>query len=482
MARPTDDRCGASPDHGLARSIERRGGPERRRAIGRAAAPPALGLVLALLLVAGVPVGGTAVAQPSPTAPGATPTSTTAVPPPTSAPSTVPGPDPTTGDSSSTTGVAPTTTSGPATTDRPAPTSSVPVPTTPPPVSTTEVVGRPTDATLPPGPPDGFTQEQYRTFVDVVTACGTDPGAVCTWVLGWSGSEVAAEAAQWATDVPVRIAMVAAGALAANWLVRRAIGRYMRTLERRAGAANGTEQDHDTRRLLRMTTASASIASAATVAIFTVAAFVGLAQLDIDLGPLIAGAGVVGVALGFGAQNVVRDVLAGLFVLAEDQYGIGDVIDAGRAEGVVEGISLRITKVRDIEGTLWFVPNGIVKEVGNKTQRWSRVILDVGVAYGADHHEAARLIKESADSLWRDPDRAGDILEEPELWGVEELGDSSVAIRVAVKSAPADQWRVARELRSRIKDRFDDAGIEIPFPQQTVWVRSDAERAVGADA
>ena len=144
----------------------------------------------------------------------------------------------------------------------------------------------------------------------------------------------------------------------------------------------------------------------------------------------------------------------------------------------MEGISLRVTKLRDVEGTLWFVPNGLVNEVGNLTQRWARVILDIGIAYGADHHQAERLIKDAADSLWLDAESELTILEEPELWGVELLGDSSISVRVAVKCVPADQWAVARALRGRIKDRLDLAGIEIPFPQQSVWVRSEPEHQV----
>ena len=194
-----------------------------------------------------------------------------------------------------------------------------------------------------------------------------------------------------------------------------------------ASRQRAAEVDHEDplyseRRALRLTTASSTIAGAATVAIFTVALFVALAQFNISLGPLLAGAGIAGVALGFGAQNIVRDVLAGIFVIVEDQYGIGDVIDVGRASGTVESISLRMTRVRDIEGTLWFIPNGSLTEVGNKTQRWARVILDVDVAYGADHHEASRLIKEAADEMWNDPDSAVRLLEEPELWGVEIAG------------------------------------------------------------
>ena len=381
-------------------------------------------IVVAVLgLVAGTASISPARAQPSPQ-----PTSSTTSTPPTTAP--------------------PANNPSSTATSRPGePTTATPVPTTAPatvpPAEQPPTSASATATTLPSGPPSGFTEEQYRTFVDVVTACGPKPGAICSWVLGWTGNQSIAEAAQWTSDVPVRVLLVVLSALAANWAVRHLIERYLRRLERRAAADRGENADYDKRRLLRMATASASIASAATVAIFTVAAFVALAQLHINLGPLLAGAGIIGVALGFGAQNVVRDLLAGFFVLVEDQYGIGDIIDVGRASGVVESISLRVTKVRDVEGVLWFVPNGVVQEVGNKTQRWARVILDVDVAYAADHHEAARLIKESADAVWRDPGSGGDILEEPELWGVEALGDSSVSIRVAVKSAPADQWKVA---------------------------------------
>jgi moderate conductance mechanosensitive channel len=328
-----------------------------------------------------------------------------------------------------------------------------------------------TTTTLPAGPPEGFTEQQFRTFVDVVQACGPEPGAVCSRVLAWTGNRTVAEATQWVVDVPLAVIVIVLLALAANWLVRRGIARYLERLDDWATRAGDEDPDRSERRALRMATASSTLGSASSVAIFTIAVFVALGQFDINLGPLLAGAGIAGVALGFGAQNIVRDVLAGVFVIVEDQYGIGDIIDAGRASGVVEGVSLRTTKIRDVEGTLWFVPNGTIQEVGNMTQRWARVILDVDVAYGSDHHRAAELIKGAADEMWKDPGSEARILEEPEMWGVERLGESSVALRLAVKSAPADQWKVARELRSRIKDSFDTAGVEIPFPQRTLWVR-----------
>ena len=331
--------------------------------------------------------------------------------------------------------------------------------------------------TLPSGPPPGFTEEQYRTFISVVEACGPDPGVVCERLYDWTGNRTLAEATQWFVSVPVAAGLVVLLALVANWLVRRAIDRYVRRIEERTAAEHAEDPAYSERTALRLTTASSTVASAASVAIFTVAVFLVLAQFDISLGPLLAGAGIAGVALGFGAQNIVRDVLAGIFVIVEDQYGIGDVIDAGRATGTVEGISLRMTRIRDIEGTLWFVPNGTISEVGNLTQRWARVILDVEVAYGVDHHLAERLIKQAADDMWKDPESAAHLIEEPELWGVEVLGESSVSIRIAVKSTPADQWAAARELRSRIKDIFDAEGIEIPFPQRSIWLRQEPPAA-----
>lgn len=418
--------------------------------------------VLAVAVVCTLAVVTPAVAQPTTTLPP----DTTATAPTSSASTTAP----TSSTSAPTsTDTAPTTAPGgstPATTATP--TTTVP---------SDDGDSRPgsPSTTLPSEPPEGFTDEQYRTFVGVVTACGPEPGVVCSRILAWTDNRTLAEAAQWVTEVPVRILLVLGLALLANWAVRRAISRYVARLDRRSALRADEDGVAAERRTLRMTTASTTLASAASVAIFTIAVVVALAQIDISLGPLLAGAGILGVALGFGAQNVVRDVLAGFFVLVEDQYGIGDVIDVGRASGVVEGISLRVTKLRDVEGTLWFVPNGLVNEVGNLTQRWARVILDIGIAYGADHHRAEQAIKDAADSLWLDADSGLRILEEPEMWGVELLGDSSVSVRVAVKCAPDDQWAVGRALRGRIKDRLDLAGIEIPFPQQSVWVRAEPE-------
>jgi small-conductance mechanosensitive channel len=214
--------------------------------------------------------------------------------------------------------------------------------------------------------------------------------------------------------------------------------------------------------------------------VWTIGVIMAMAAFDVNLGPLIASAGIVGVALGFGAQALVRDFLTGLFMLAEDQFGIGDVIDVGEAEGVVEEISLRTTSLRGIDGTLWHVPNGEIHRVGNMSQDWARALLDVGVAYDADVDRAVEVIRDVGTALAGDPDYDQVVLEPPEILGVQDLAADAVLIRLWVKTLPGEQWGVARELRRRIKHALDDADISIPFPQRTVWLRHDGE-AVGPD-
>jgi small-conductance mechanosensitive channel len=230
----------------------------------------------------------------------------------------------------------------------------------------------------------------------------------------------------------------------------------------------------------RAETVGALLASVASFAIWGIAALMVLGELGVELGPLLAGAGIVGVAVGFGAQNLVRDFLSGIFMLIEDQYGVGDVIDAGPASGTVEGVSLRTTRLRDIEGNVWHIPNGFIDRVANKSQEWSRALLDIPVAYGTDTDRAAAIIKDVADATWRDEPWSGDILAEPEVWGVEAFGADALVIRLVVKTKPSSQWKVGRELRARIKRAFDAEGIEIPFPQRTVWHRGDEAHAGAA--
>jgi small-conductance mechanosensitive channel len=199
------------------------------------------------------------------------------------------------------------------------------------------------------------------------------------------------------------------------------------------------------------------------VAVLTV-----LGEFGVNLGPLIAGAGIAGVALGFGAQSLVKDFLSGIFMLVEDQFGVGDIVDVGEASGLVEGVSLRTTRLRDVEGTVWHVPNGEIHRVGNKSQQWSRALLDVQVAFETDVDQATRVIKAAADEVWHSEEVGPSVLEEPEVWGVEGFGPTGIAIRLVVKTQPADQWKVLRELRSRIKVALDREGIGFGF-QRIPW-------------
>lgn len=174
---------------------------------------------------------------------------------------------------------------------------------------------------------------------------------------------------------------------------------------------------------------------------------------------------------------MVKDFFSGLFILIEDQFAVGDIVDLGEATGTVEAVSLRTTRLRSVDGVVWHVPNGEITRVGNMSQHWSRALLDIEVSYETDLAEAKRVIGEVATEL---AEADEDILDEPEVWGVEALGTSGVAIRLVVKTRPSEQWRVSRELRERIKARFDQEEIEIPFPQQTVWTRSPEQGALAA--
>ncbi|MDH3730246.1 MAG: mechanosensitive ion channel family protein [Acidimicrobiia bacterium] len=330
----------------------------------------------------------------------------------------------------------------------------------------------------------------------LIDACGEHPGFVCESVYDATESEVWARAAEWTVEKPIRVLVILAIAWLVNRLVRRAIDRFTATAAHRLDA-DASEQAHLVRsghlRSLgdRLTTKLDSLAtrsirkrqrtetlgtvlrSLASAVIYTIAVLIVLGEFDINLGPFIAGAGIVGIALGFGAQAVVRDFLAGIFMLVEDQYGVGDIIDVGDATGVVEGVSLRTTRIRDVEGTVWFVPNGEIKRIGNKSQLWSRAVMDIEVAYDTDLGKAADVIKGVADQVWSEALVSATIIEEPEIWGVQDFGASAIAVRLVIKTEPGEQFAAAREIRGRLKAAFDAAGIDIPFPQRTVWLRRD---------
>jgi small conductance mechanosensitive channel len=263
--------------------------------------------------------------------------------------------------------------------------------------------------------------------------------------------------------------LILAAAWVANRLVRRAIRRMVEHMTDDGGLAAlraptalaRTGEIPSLRRVQRAETVGALLASVASFGIWTLAGLMALGTIGLDLGPLIAGAGIVGVAVGFGSQNLVRDFISGIFMLMEDQYGVGDVVDAGPATGTVEGVGLRTTRLRDVSGTLWHIPNGEIRRVGNRSQGWARALVDVEVAYSTDLDDATRTIERVAHELYVDEHWAPTILEQPEVWGVEELGPDGIRVRLAAKTRPLEQWKVARELRARLKVAFDQAGIEV---------------------
>jgi moderate conductance mechanosensitive channel len=210
------------------------------------------------------------------------------------------------------------------------------------------------------------------------------------------------------------------------------------------------------RRRQRAETIGSVLRNLASVAIFALAGMLVLGELEINLAPIVASAGVVGVAFGFGAQNLVRDFVSGIFMILEDQYGVGDVIDLGEVSGTVEAVGLRTTRVRDEFGTVWYVRNGEVTRVGNQSQGYAQVVLDTPVAATEDLDRAGRVIKEAADSLWRDEAWSDVVIEEPQFLGIERLTEAGLVLRLTVKTRPLQQWRVGRELRRRVKVRLDD--------------------------
>jgi moderate conductance mechanosensitive channel len=309
--------------------------------------------------------------------------------------------------------------------------------------------------------------------LDKIAACGpTGKQAwLCASVYDLTGSKGAADVAdRFSAVFDVLLILLVAWLLVrlsrlfirrmAKRLTRDSAGERIDNLRRRTGLALlDTSPVPNVRRALRAETIGLVLRSVVTAIIWATAVIMILDRLGVNLAAIGLGASIIGVAIGFGSQSLVRDFLSGLFMLIEDQYGVGDVIDVGEASGTVEGVSLRTTRLRDAEGVVWHVPNGEIRRVGNKSQQWARALLDIAVSYEADVEEAERVIQDAADGVWRDPTFGRVILGEPEIWGVERITADRVLIRLAVKTRPLEQWRIQRELRARIKSALDAAGI-----------------------
>jgi small-conductance mechanosensitive channel len=322
-------------------------------------------------------------------------------------------------------------------------------------------------------------------------ATSTTTRPLTLWVERFSDSELVLWMVRFVFEpllIVVAILLIAGVVLrVARRALRRVVGRAKEprpiiTASFRTSDDRGPEEDADealvrqVRREQRAEALGTLTQSVVGVLVWGFAILTAVGTIGVNLGPLIAGAGVLGVAIGFGAQGIVKDFLSGVIMLVEDQYGVGDVIDAGVATGVVEEVSLRTTRLRDVTGTVWHVPNGSIARVGNMTQGWSRMVLDVEVAYETDVDHAIDVLEVLIRRVEQQEDVREMLLGDPmEIWGVHDLGDSGVAIRVVARTVPGKQWGLGRRLRLEVKREFDRVGIEIPYPQRTVWHRGLGE-------
>jgi small-conductance mechanosensitive channel len=289
----------------------------------------------------------------------------------------------------------------------------------------------------------------------------------------------------------LKVAAVLLGAVVLNRLVRWLLRRLVRGLEHRfvqnrleslraktpRALLASTDPLPSLRRSQRAEMIGAAVANVASVVIWLVAAILVLHVLGLRLGPLLAGAGIAGLVLSLSAQQMVRDFLSGIAMLIEDQYGPGDVVDAGPAKGVVERVGLRTTRLRAVDGTVWHVRNGEIERLGNESRDWARVLVDVQVARGTDLALARRTVERAGQEVAQDEQWQPFLLEAPEVWGVEEVKPASVTIRLAVKTRPSKRDDVARQLRASVEGALEGAGIPLPPVAEGVLVASSPDNS-----
>jgi small-conductance mechanosensitive channel len=267
----------------------------------------------------------------------------------------------------------------------------------------------------------------------------------------------------------VRVAVI----WVAAWLAYQVVKRVARRI---IVAVDDGDDSTMTAAEKRGHTVAQLVRSVGRVVVLVIAGLLTIGQF-LPIGPLLAAGGILGLAVSFGSQSLVKDIIAGFFILVENQFAVGDVIEAAGKSGTVERMTLRVAVLRDIRGVLHVIPNGQITTVSNLTRSWSRAVVEVGVGYGTDVDRAIAVFKDElaqfqSDQAWKSR-FAGD----SDVQGVEELGEHGVVIRTLLRTVPGAQWEVAREFRRRIKNRLDAEKIEIPFPQRTVHVRHHASEA-----
>src|SRR3954471_10176260 len=310
----------------------------------------------------------------------------------------------------------------------------------------------------------------------VAPSCVQDSTTLCAKVYDWFGLDWLAANADALIATPAKILLIVALAVVVRLLLHRGIRRLtnrtatgavptiLRPRRNRAPQNRDAVEQISARRTQRAEAIGSVLRSCASILTLGIGVVLGLGELGINLAPIVASAGVVGVALGFGAQNLIKDFIAGIGIILEDQYGVGDVVDLGEASGTVEAVGLRITRVRDGNGVVWYVRNGEVLRVGNKSQGFAQVVIDMPVAHDADLERCRLVMQEVADAMYAEDAWADVFLAEPESLGVEQITAEGVFLRLQVRTTNIDQWRIGRELRMRLKERFVAEGIRTPAP------------------
>ncbi|HEV8560936.1 MAG TPA: mechanosensitive ion channel family protein [Actinophytocola sp.] len=303
-------------------------------------------------------------------------------------------------------------------------------------------------------------------------ACIRADGTWCQQVFKLTHNEWLAASADWLVAKPLRILMILVIAFVVRLLARRLIDRLtrdtgdktptlLRPLKERAPQALGVLVSE--RRNQRARTIGSVLKSIISFVVFGLTFILVLGELGLNLAPIVASAGIVGVAIGFGAQNLVKDFLSGIFMVLEDQYGVGDVVDVGPASGTIEAVGLRVTTLRDVNGTVWYVRNGEILRVGNSSQGFAVAVLDLPVAHGTEVDRAIEILGRVAGEATTTEPVSADVLEPAEVLGVEKITSEGVMLRLTVKVRPGRQWAVQRALRAKIMNGFEEAGIEHPI-------------------
>lgn len=324
------------------------------------------------------------------------------------------------------------------------------------------------------------------SMLQTATACRPDD-TWCQWVGKATGNQWLAASASWLVAKPLSILFIVGLALLVRALVRSSIDRLtkggregklptlLRPLRERTETKKAAGPLLSERRAQRAQTIGSVLKSFTSFVVYGLAFIMALRELGIDVAPILASAGVVGVAIGFGAQNLVKDFLSGMFMMLEDQYGVGDVIDVGPASGTVESVGLRVTTLRDTAGTVWYVRNGAISRVGNSSQGYAVAVVDVPLTYTANLGQATEIVQEVTAEAADSGPISQDVLGKPEMLGVEKITAETITLRMTVRVRPGRQWATQRALRARIITALDEAGMEPPPLGRTNGAVADSE-------